>query len=576
MAGTRDSNTFFKKGSTLDSIADLRNLEGKEDDQTAVVSGYNVPGDVDRTLPFYWDSASLLDDDGGSVVKPTSIDTLDPGRWLRGILSVINVKDFGAVGDGINDDSDAIQEAINYSSLVKVSNPDNINGSKVLFPPGRYKTTKVIILPYGDSGTIHNPTNNVIITGYGATLVGSGSSDTDHPCFESGYWDDGDGLVKSSVGSTPNSRLTYFIGIEGLFFANYTYSLDIYNWNQGCYVRDIYTSRCQCAVRAQHSFYMEVKNVTCRDAPTQDTKPAFIFNSFVNIMPIEGLKSSGHSIVVSVSGADGCTFINCGFENCDYGFYIDGESSLVAVKDSYFESCAVAAIYVTAVGTLRRARIENCFFNVGAAKILLGAIGNSDYANFVFDSCHFNSGDYAVQDNFYVRIKAPMNISLGDQNISENIQDLIGSNVVYDSISSVIDSELTGFNTAALMINKGNTTASKIAGDYSGGFGYNVPNLRRHPFSDLTITGDTWDFDTYIDFDPHLVAVWMLEYDHSVGTYKQNHLLVGNGSTVTVYIFGNTLPVASGVAASNNDGKLRLTVTQHLNKNLARSIARLL
>src|SRR5260370_27920531 len=51
---------------------------------------------------FFWDSASTLADDGGTVLKPASVS--GAGRWRRNFAdNIYNVKWFGAVGDGVAD-----------------------------------------------------------------------------------------------------------------------------------------------------------------------------------------------------------------------------------------------------------------------------------------------------------------------------------------------------------------------------------------------------------------------------------------------------------------------------------------
>lgn len=74
------------------------------------------------------------------------------GQTLRSKLKeVVSVKDFGAVGDGIADDTSAIQAAIDSSA----------SGIEVFLPPGTYKTTATIFLKRS-----------------GVHLVGSGFSST--------------------------------------------------------------------------------------------------------------------------------------------------------------------------------------------------------------------------------------------------------------------------------------------------------------------------------------------------------------------------------------------------------------
>lgn len=68
---------------------------------------------------------------------------------LTGVVSVTNVKDstFGAVGDGVHDDTAAIQAALNAVS--------GTNGGVVFFPPGFYRTT----------ATLTSATKNLTLSG---------------------------------------------------------------------------------------------------------------------------------------------------------------------------------------------------------------------------------------------------------------------------------------------------------------------------------------------------------------------------------------------------------------------------
>ena len=61
------------------------------------------------------------------------------------LLSGYNVRDFGAIGDGENDDTNAIQKAIKQVALDWKK--DNFKTNLVVMPAGRYKVTSTIVLP---------------------------------------------------------------------------------------------------------------------------------------------------------------------------------------------------------------------------------------------------------------------------------------------------------------------------------------------------------------------------------------------------------------------------------------------
>jgi hypothetical protein len=73
--------------------------------------------------------------------------------------ATVNVLDFGAVGDGVTDDTAAIQAAIDYAETFT-------NGHVVLAPSAAYKCNSGLTLD----------TNRASITGYGATLDFSGAT----------------------------------------------------------------------------------------------------------------------------------------------------------------------------------------------------------------------------------------------------------------------------------------------------------------------------------------------------------------------------------------------------------------
>ena len=86
------------------------------------VLGYYTPGDGGGGR-FYWDAAATEVDNCGTIIVPDAKPTA--GRWKRLVEGPLSVKWFGAKGDGITDDSPAIQRAVNV-------------GPHIVFPPGTY------------------------------------------------------------------------------------------------------------------------------------------------------------------------------------------------------------------------------------------------------------------------------------------------------------------------------------------------------------------------------------------------------------------------------------------------------
>lgn len=96
----------------------------------AMTLGYYTPGDGGGNF-FYW-VADKTGVNGGS-----KIDSAGAGSWTNILINRINVRQWGAVGDGVTDDTTRIQAAVNAAG----------DDYEVYFPPGNYRITGRIDIP---------------------------------------------------------------------------------------------------------------------------------------------------------------------------------------------------------------------------------------------------------------------------------------------------------------------------------------------------------------------------------------------------------------------------------------------
>jgi hypothetical protein len=129
----------------LSTVAELKLAVGKEQGDKAFIGGYYADGDGGGG-DFYWDAVSVEADNGGTILQVTGTTT---GRWKRIYSGSINVKWFGAKGDGIVDDTTAIQNTINLNTTT-------------YFPDGTFKITSNITIGSANRKIYGNGNKSII------------------------------------------------------------------------------------------------------------------------------------------------------------------------------------------------------------------------------------------------------------------------------------------------------------------------------------------------------------------------------------------------------------------------------
>jgi hypothetical protein len=129
-------------GLTVDSVSELENLSLSALSVELVnVLGYYSAGDGGGGS-FRYSSTDVSVVNGGTIFSPTA----GPGRWLRVFSGSVNVRWFGAVGDGVLDDTASFSAALSYCRSQVLS---------LFIPSGNYVVSSVDIgaVPriYGES-----------------------------------------------------------------------------------------------------------------------------------------------------------------------------------------------------------------------------------------------------------------------------------------------------------------------------------------------------------------------------------------------------------------------------------------
>ena len=211
---------------TYDTVADLKDDTKLKAGNHAQTKGYATAGDGGHATYIIVDNDTLVDD-GGSVH--------DLENGLKAVLQIQNVitpELFGAYGDGIHDDTDAIQKAINICN----------NGKELSFANKTY----LISVKEESSTALTVDFDNAIINGNGAKIKLASNGFTHYNVFN--FKDAKNFLIKDIT--LQGDRPTH----------DYSTTSSTHEWGYGIFVDTDYTS-----LQSTENCYGVIDNVTIYD-----------------------------------------------------------------------------------------------------------------------------------------------------------------------------------------------------------------------------------------------------------------------------------------------------------------------
>lgn len=157
--GAEDEAVTGMKSYVVENIAEMTALEIEEQNASILVKGYYTAGDGGGGM-FYWEKSSRAIENGGTAFRN---DAGSKGRFVRICdAETLNVRWFGAKGDGQNDDTQAFVEALKLLPNV---------GGTIIVPNGTYNISETITVGDGNFGSQKSNRNGIHIVGDGNVVL---------------------------------------------------------------------------------------------------------------------------------------------------------------------------------------------------------------------------------------------------------------------------------------------------------------------------------------------------------------------------------------------------------------------
>lgn len=325
-----------------------------------IVKGYTTPGDGGGGS-FYWDAANIATDDGGTIIRPVGVLV---GAWIRIFSGSMNIRWFGAKGDGVTDDATPIADAIAVA-IASAASSTSVKGS-VFIPKGKFVVASELPIssgitlageaqPPGGITASPNDASTILFTaaGAGACLFRFTAAD---------------GLTKGSGGSVQNLRIVYTgagVGtVDGIVFESSGLN-QVPNWGTiyNCVIEEADTTKpWRWAIRIDGTNNGGIGNFASFISNME------ICNVFTHTTHAAGAPTTGGGLKINY----GSVFIvNCGFFNggaSGGNVLVTGVNTANPATAQYSTNCQFTGCIVTSTMTIDSA--VNTNFVGGSANVI--------------------------------------------------------------------------------------------------------------------------------------------------------------------------------------------------------------
>jgi hypothetical protein len=285
---------------------------------TAPANGVAILARYGRALPIVGpvDSSAVTHVATGAGAVATTVQAK--------LRESVSVKDFGAVGDGVTDDTAAIQTAIN-ASVAK----------ELFLPAGNYLVTSSLIFP-----TSGDNVRSIALVGEQGTVVAAAALTTISFTGSGALFD-----LRKGTGANTNAN---GVLLEGLRLSGVTrtagrYGMTAYDF-QGCVIRNCVFSLFDIGfIIERFCYYCVMENISINDGLTKGCSIAVMNGTTFercrvsSIDPAGAVLGNGIGFEVKSGGEGAAVFNGCWFEICREAVVLENNPAANFVN-CYFEN----------------------------------------------------------------------------------------------------------------------------------------------------------------------------------------------------------------------------------------------